>query len=94
MSSRPVTAPATENRLARAVLLKVTAIFLFMVMAALVKAGAAEVPAGQAVFFRSFFALPIIVLWIWQRGQLREALIPNNFMGHVWRGLFGHQRWV
>ena len=89
MSSRPVTAPATENRLARAVLLKVTAIFLFMVMAALVKAGTAEVPAGQAVFFRSFFALPIIVLWIWQRGQLREALIPNNFMGHVWRGLFG-----
>lgn len=60
-----------------------------MVMAALVKAGTSEVPPGQAVFFRSFFALPVIVVWIWQQGQLNSALIPNNLMGHVWRGLFG-----
>ena len=29
------------------------------------------------------------MIWLWQRGQLREGLIPSNFMGHVWRGVFG-----
>jgi drug/metabolite transporter (DMT)-like permease len=47
------------------------------------------VPAGQAVFFRSFFAFPMIILWLWQRGDLRHGLKPSNLMGHVWRGIFG-----
>ncbi len=89
MSPRPISTPSTQNRPGRAILLKVAAIFLFMVMAALIKAATDEVPPGQAVFFRSFCALPVIILWIWQRGQLNEALIPNNLMGHVWRGIFG-----
>jgi len=60
-----------------------------MVMAAMIKAATDEVPAGEAVFFRSLFALPIILAWVWQTGEIREALIPKNFLGHVWRGLFG-----
>lgn len=82
-------APSISNKPTLAISLKVLAIFLFMVMAAMVKAATQDVPAGQAVFFRSFFAIPIIALWIWQRGELREGLIPKNLMGHVWRGLFG-----
>ena len=89
MTTRPISIPATQNRPGRAILLKVTAIFLFMVMAAMIKSATVEVPPGQAVFFRSFFALPIIFLWIWQRGELRQALVPNNLMGHVWRGVIG-----
>ncbi|WP_223427336.1 DMT family transporter [Tateyamaria pelophila] len=81
--------PSVHNRPGTAIALKLLAVFLFMVMAAMIKVATQEVPAGEAVFFRSFFAMPIIVLWIWQRGELREALVPNNLKGHVWRGLFG-----
>lgn len=79
----------TQHRPGLAIALKLCAVFLFMVMAALVKSASDEVPPGQAVFFRSFFALPVILIWIWQMGQLRVGLIPSNLMGHIWRGLFG-----
>lgn len=79
----------TQNKPGLAITLKLMAVFLFMVMAALIKVASDHVPAGQAVFFRSFFALPVLLLWLWQRGQLREGLIPSNLMGHVWRGVFG-----
>lgn len=69
--------------------LKVLAIFLFTTMSALIKATADDVPAGEAVFFRSFFAIPVILIWLVQRGQLSHGLKPVSPMGHVWRGLFG-----
>lgn len=81
--------PSTANKPSTAIALKLMAVFLFMVMAAMIKAATDEVPAGEAVFFRSLFALPIILAWVWQTGEIREALIPKNFLGHVWRGLFG-----
>jgi drug/metabolite transporter (DMT)-like permease len=79
----------TQNRPGLAIALKLCAVFLFMVMAAIIKAISDQVPPGQAVFFRSFFALPVIVIWLWQRGQLRQGLIPSNLVGHLWRGIFG-----
>ncbi|MEM6304018.1 MAG: DMT family transporter [Pseudomonadota bacterium] len=79
----------TEHRPGRAIALKLGAVFLFMVMAALIKSASEEVPPGQAVFFRSFFAIPVIGLWLWQTGHLRDGLVPQNLIGHVWRGLFG-----
>lgn len=79
----------TQNRPGRAIALKLCAVFLFMVMAAIIKSVSGDVPPGQAVFFRSFFAIPVIAVWLAQRGQLRDGLIPSNLMGHVWRGLFG-----
>jgi drug/metabolite transporter (DMT)-like permease len=81
--------PSTQNRPGTAIALKLLAVFLFMVMAAMIKSATQSVPAGQAVFFRSLFAMPIIAVWIWQRGELREALVTKNRMGHIWRGLFG-----
>ncbi|MEL6564841.1 MAG: DMT family transporter [Pseudomonadota bacterium] len=81
--------PTTSNKPTAAIVLKLVAVFLFMVMAAMIKAATENVPAGQAVFFRSLFAMPVILAWVWHRGEVREALIPQNFMGHVWRGLFG-----
>ena len=82
-------APSTQNKPGTAIGLKLTAVFLFMVMAAMIKEATQSVPAGQAVFFRSLFAMPIIMIWIWHRGDLRQALVPVNLMGHIWRGLFG-----
>ena len=84
MSSDP-----TNNQPALAIALKLAAIFLFTAMAAMVKAATQDVPPGQAVFFRSLFAIPVITLWIWQRGELRKGLVPKRLSAHVWRGLFG-----
>ena len=81
--------PTTQNRPGRAIALKIGAVFLFMVMAALIKAASGQVPPGQAVFFRSFFAIPIIMIWLWHQGHLHDGLQAKSVMGHVWRGLFG-----
>ncbi|MEM8630694.1 MAG: DMT family transporter [Pseudomonadota bacterium] len=73
----------------RAIGLKVVSVLLFVVMASLVKAATEEVPPGEAVFFRSFFAIPVIVVWLMARGELRTGLRTQNPMGHLWRGLIG-----
>ncbi|MGR3580888.1 MAG: EamA/RhaT family transporter, partial [Sagittula sp.] len=57
----------------RGIALKLASVFLFTIMASLIKASSTEVPAGQAVFFRSFFAMPVIVMWLTLRGDLRTG---------------------
>lgn len=78
-----------QNRPSRAIALKLTAIFLFVVMAAMIKAAVEDVPPGEAVFFRSLCAMPVIVGWLAARGELSTGLRTSNPWGHVWRGLFG-----
>ncbi len=73
----------------RGIMFKVLSVFMFMGMASLIKAASADVPPGQAVFFRSFFALPIILGWLAIRGELRHGWKTNNPLGHFWRGLVG-----
>lgn len=75
--------------LVTAILLKLAAVTMFVGMSALVKATSDIVPTGQAIFFRSFFALPIIFIWLWWRSELSTGLKTNRPMGHVWRGLIG-----
>lgn len=73
----------------RGIALKLASVLVFIVMASLIKATADHVPAGQAVFFRSLFAIPVIVAWLaWQR-ELGTGLRTANPMGHVWRGVVG-----
>jgi len=84
-----MSAPLTQHKPGTAIALKTGAVFLFMVMAALIKAASDAVPPGQAVFFRSLFAMPVIVLWLWQQGHLHDGFKANNILGHVWRGLIG-----
>ncbi|MCL3881336.1 DMT family transporter [Marivita sp. GX14005] len=73
----------------RGMALKLSAVFLFVIMASLIKASADVVPAGEAVFFRSFFAIPVILGWLLFRRELATGLRTRNPMGHFWRGLFG-----
>lgn len=73
----------------RGIVFKVLSVCMFMGMASLIKAASADVPPGQAVFFRSFFALPIILGWLAIRGELRHGWKTKNPMGHFWRGLVG-----
>ncbi|MCD1624895.1 DMT family transporter [Seohaeicola saemankumensis] len=69
--------------------LKICSVLLFITMASMIKATAHHVPAGQAVFFRSFFAMPVILGWLWMRGDLRTGLSVASPLGHFWRGFVG-----
>ncbi|SLN21427.1 EamA-like transporter family protein [Roseivivax jejudonensis] len=69
--------------------LKLVSVVMFVVMASLIKATSDVVPPGEAVFFRSFFAMPVIVVWLAARRQLRSGLKTSNPLGHLWRGLIG-----
>ena len=73
----------------RGILLKLASVSVFIVMAAMIKATAAHVPPGQAVFFRSFFAIPVIFAWLALRHELKGGIRVQDPMGHVWRGVVG-----
>lgn len=73
----------------RGIGLKLASVLVFIVMSAMIKTTAQHVPAGQAVFFRSFFAIPVILGWlIWTR-EFPAGLRTANPLGHVWRGFAG-----
>ncbi|MEY8098036.1 DMT family transporter [Falsihalocynthiibacter sp. S25ZX9] len=68
---------------------KIASVTMFVAMASCLKATNGTVPSGELVFFRSFFALPVILVWlIWQK-KLSTGLTVKSPMGHVWRGLVG-----
>lgn len=71
------------------ILLKVMSVCVFVAMASLIKATSQHVPPGQAVFFRSFFAIPVIVVWLMVRRELSTGLRTSNPLSHFWRGLVG-----
>ncbi len=73
----------------RGILYKLGSVLVFIVMSGIIKATAAEVPPGEAVFFRSFFALPVIVVWLWWTHELKVGLKVADPMSHIWRGAVG-----
>jgi len=73
----------------RGIALKVASVTVFVAMASLIKAASREVPPGEAVFFRSFFAIPVILVWLAMQGHLHDGLRTRNPLAHVWRGLVG-----
>ncbi len=68
--------------------LKVGAVFAFMAMYTMVKL-AGQVPPGQIVFFRSFFAIIPVLAWIFARGHGLAAFKTVDFSGHILRGVVG-----
>lgn len=68
---------------------KLGSVLIFIVMASMIKATSDHVPAGQAVFFRSAFAIPIIVVWLLMRRELATGLRTHQPLGHFWRGFVG-----
>ncbi len=73
----------------RGISFKIGSVLVFIVMATLIKATSAHVPPGEAVFFRSLFAMPVIFVWLALRGELGSGLNTAHPMGHVWRGVVG-----
>jgi len=73
----------------RGITLKVLSVIVFVTMFGFIKATSQDIPAGEAVFFRSFFAIPVLTIWLVWRGVFPSSLKAVNPMGHVWRGLMG-----
>lgn len=73
----------------RGIFFKIASVTIFVAMASLIKAASVAVPPGEAVFFRSFFAIPVIVIWLAMTGHLRDGLKTAHPISHVWRGLVG-----
>lgn len=73
----------------RGIALKICSVIVFIAMSSLIKSTADRIPPGEAVFFRSFFAMPVIVAWLALRGELRTGFGTANPLGHVWRGVMG-----
>lgn len=71
------------------ILLKILSVVVFTVMAAIIKLNADEIPAGQQVFFRSFFAIPVILGWLMWRHELSAGLRTKRPINHFYRGFIG-----
>jgi drug/metabolite transporter (DMT)-like permease len=73
----------------RGIACKVLSVILFTFMAVCIKSTAPHVPPGEAVFFRSALAVPVILGWLaWSR-TLRHGLSTRHPLGHFWRGFVG-----
>lgn len=73
----------------RGIVLKLISVTLFSIMGALIKATSAEVPAYEAAFFRSFFTIPVILVWLISQGGFREGLVTKRPFAHIGRGIIG-----
>ncbi len=73
----------------RGILLKLISVTSFMVMSALIKATEGRVPTGEVMFFRSLFALPVILGWLALRRELAVGFRTTQPMSHFWRGFIG-----
>ena len=72
----------------RGIVLMILAVTCFTLMSSFIKA-ADRVPAGQAVFFRAGVSLPIILIWLGFRRELKMGLGTKNLSAHFWRGIAG-----
>jgi drug/metabolite transporter (DMT)-like permease len=68
--------------------LKVASVAIFVAMSAFIKASG-QLPAGQIVFYRSFFAILPVMIYLAYRGELRAAVHTTRPLAHVARGIVG-----
>ena len=81
-------APDVDNVLA-GILCRIGMGLSFSAMAALLKlASTRGLNAPELVFYRSLFALPVVLAWVLNREKL-SVLKPNQPMSHVWRSGLG-----
>jgi drug/metabolite transporter (DMT)-like permease len=69
--------------------LKLASVAVFMAMSAMIKLVSGEIPPGEVVFFRSAFAVPVILAWLMASRGLHQGLATRNYLGHFWRALVG-----
>lgn len=69
--------------------LKIASIFAFLIMSSLVKLASRDMPIGELMFFRAFFALLPLGLWLWWTDKLRGAVKTTRLGGHLLRSISG-----
>jgi drug/metabolite transporter (DMT)-like permease len=69
--------------------LKVVSTFAFTVMATLVKLASDRFPPGEIVFFRSFFALVPVLIWVAWLGYFPAVFSTRLIGGHLYRSAIG-----
>lgn len=67
--------------------LKVISVATFLCMSSLLKA-TPGFPPGEMVFFRSFFGIVPIIVFLAYQGDLIDGFKTDRPMGHFWRGIF------
>ncbi|MBX3581325.1 MAG: DMT family transporter [Rhizobiaceae bacterium] len=68
--------------------LKMASVSVFVGMSSFIKA-AGQLPPGQLVFFRSFFAIIPVLIYLAYQGELRAAIYTRRPFGHIARGVIG-----
>lgn len=84
----PATPSLPVPNVARGVFLMLSAVTVFTVMSAFIKA-ADRVPAGEAMFFRSVMAMPVLVVWLVTHGGIRAGIRTRSVRNHAVRGIVG-----
>lgn len=73
----------------RGILLKISSVIVFLCMTTCIKAAGIGIATGQITFFRSFFAMFPILIYLSWRGDLKTAFKTDNISGHLARGFIG-----
>jgi drug/metabolite transporter (DMT)-like permease len=81
--------PSEQAQPGVGIALKITSTIVFTLMATLVKLASADYPIGEIVFFRSFFALVPVLLWVAARGRLPAVLYTGKIHRHAFRSATG-----
>jgi len=84
----PPASPRIDQPL-KGIAFKVGATLAFTAMAASIKALSDGYPVGEVIFFRSAFALPVVLAWAWLDGQLNDAWRTKNVWFHLSRSTVG-----
>lgn len=79
---------ATQTNVTRGIFLMLSAITVFTLMSAFIKA-ADRVPAGEAMFFRSIMAMPIVLIWLVTHGGIAAGIKTTSVRNHAVRGIVG-----
>ena len=77
------------DRPGRGISLRILSGLLFAGMFVSVKAVSDDVPLGQIVFFRSFFAIVPLIVFLWLRGEFPHGLATRRPGAHLLRASFG-----
>ncbi|TQS70104.1 EamA family transporter [Rhodobacteraceae bacterium] len=79
----------SETNPALGILLRLLSGLLFAAMAVTVKRLGDTVPLGEIVFFRSVFAMILVVIFLWMRREFPDGLRKGRPWEHVLRSLLG-----
>lgn len=69
--------------------LKIASTFAFLIMSTFVKLASPGMPIGELMFFRAFFAMIPLGLWLWWNNELRGAFRTTRIGGHLVRSISG-----